>query len=222
MGILRRGILGPVENTTGAVIGKVSNGQNIITGLRDVIPPLATEDQAEQRYKFKLLRDFFSSMPELVTVGFKKKKKVQSPANAAYSHNFKKAFNTLETVEGAEKLNLKVRIKLDYSALVYSIGPISGPNCGTAVRNSDGTCTFSWLSYPQSKNNLLIDQAGYLIYNASTGEASYQIGIAARSDLTFNVALSPDDDVAELHFYMHFYSSTTLAIGNSIYLGSTR
>jgi hypothetical protein len=221
MGILTRGILGPMINTTGAVIGKITNGQNVITGLREDTPRPATEDQAEQRYKFKLLRDFFWTFPDLIESGFKKKKLHQVPFNAAYQYNCKNAFCISQPIQEGEMLTLKERIKLNFPALSYSVGPVSGPNCGTAIRNTNGTCTFSWLAYPQSKNNQFSDKAGYVIWNATTGKARYGIDIAVRSALSFTVPIPPKFKNAELHFYMHFYNSDTRSMGNSIYLGST-
>jgi hypothetical protein len=208
-------------NTTGAVIGKIINGQNVITGLREDTPKPANVDQAKQRYKFKLLRDFLWSFPELVALGFKRKKRHQAPFFAAYQYNYSNAFCEVQVIEGDDKLNFKERIKLNFPALSYSIGPISGPNCGTAVRNTDNTCTFSWLEYPQSKNNQFTDRAGYVIWNASTGKAEHGNDIASRSALNFHVPISPKDMEAELHFYMHFCSSDLKIVGDSIYLGST-
>ncbi|MEJ7559722.1 MAG: DUF6266 family protein [Pedobacter sp.] len=221
MGILTRGILGPMLNTTGAVIGKISRGQNIITALREDTPKAASDEQAEQRYKFKLLRDFFLTFPELVKAGFKKKKQHQGPFEAAFQYNYNHAFSIAQRGEGAAVLDLTDRIKLNFPALKYSVGPVYGPNCGTVVRNNDNTCTFSWLAYPQSVNGQFTDRAGYVIWNALTGNASYGTDIASRGALTFNVPLSPVDVNAELHFYMHFNSLDKKTVGDTIYLGST-
>jgi hypothetical protein len=221
MGILTRGILGPMINTTGAVIGKIVNRQNVVTGLRKHIPKPETQDQAEQKYRFKLLRDFLLSFPDLVGSGFKKKKRHLVPSVAAFKYNYGHAFCKVPQVEGEELLDFRAQIKLNFPTLSYSIGPVYGPNCGTAVRNSDTTCTFSWLGYPQSKNNQFTDRAGYVIWNTLTGNAQYETNIASRSDLSFTVPITPEDMDAELHFYMHFNSFDTKAVGDSIYLGST-
>lgn len=221
MGVLIRGIIGPMINTTGAVIGKIVNGQCVITGLREDTPGPATYDQAEQRYKFTLLQNFLVNLDCLVASGFKKRKRNQTPLNAAHQYNYNNAFNVIPNIVGADELSLQKRIKLNLPALSYSRGPVNGPNCGTAVRNNDQTCTFSWLAYPQSKNNLLTDKAGYVIWNASTGKAEFDTGIAPRSALSFKVDLSPEHMDAKLHFYMHFYNSDTKAVSDSIYLGAT-
>lgn len=221
MGILIRGIIGPVINTTGAVIGKIVNGQCVVTGLREDTPGPATKDQAEQRYRFKLLGDFLGNLEGFVAFGFKKKKRNQTPLNAAFHYNYNQAFNVIPNAVSAVELSLKERIKLNFPALSYSHGPVNGPNCGTAVRNTDQTCTFSWLAYPQSKNNLHTDQAGFVIWNATTGTAEFDTEMAPRSALSFKVDISPKAMNQELHFYMHFYNSDTKAVSDSIYLGST-
>jgi len=221
MGVLIRGIIGPMVNTTGAVIGKIVNGQCVLTGLREDTPGPATKDQAEQRYKFKLLEGFLVNLDGLVAFGFKKKRKHQTSLNAAFHYNYDKAFHIIPSIVGAVELSLKERVKLNLPALLYSYGPVNGPNCGTAVRNNDQTCTFSWLAYPQSKNNLHTDKAGYVIWNATTGTAEFETDIAPRSALSFNVEISPKAMNEELHFYMHFYNSDTKAVSHSVYLGST-
>jgi hypothetical protein len=221
MGILTHGILGPMINTTGAVIGTIKKGQNVITSLRRESNPETTAAQAEQRYRFKLLKDFIEGTTFLIEGGFNKKKMKQSVANAAFQYNYSNAFYNIAPLEGAELESFDSIIKLNLPALVYSIGPVSGPNCGTAVRNADHTCTFSWLEYPQSKNHQNTDSAGFLIWNASTGKAQCDMHVANRGALTFTVPIAPKHSADELHFYMHFDNPTSKTVGDSIYLGST-
>ena len=221
MGILTRGILGPMINTTGAVIGKISRGQNVITGLREDTARISSESQVEQQYRFKLLLDFFGSIPDLVDAGFKNRKRHQSAANAANHYNYDHAFLSSDTSISTETLSLAQKIKLNCPALVYSTGPVNGPNCGTAVRNNDATCTFSWLNYPQSRNNQLIDRAGFVIWNASKNKAYYDGDVVPRSALQFTVNIPAKAKNDELHFYMHFHNRESRAVGRSSYLGST-
>ena len=221
MGIVKNGILGTVVNKVGAVIGKTVRGQNVLTGLSKVPNKPESADQREQQYRFGLLAQFFGSHSELVELGFKRKAKQQSPMTTAFSYNYPKAFFIQEQVKGAPEIPFSERITLDYSSLCYSVGPIHEPNCGTAIRNSDASCTFSWLDYPQSRDSQNTDRAGYLILNASTGRQTYQLDVASRGSLEFNVIMPLKTNDDKLHFYMHFFNPITNVWGDSVYLGST-
>jgi len=209
MGIIKNGILGTVVNKVGAVVGKKIRGQNVITGISRGSNKRESSDQLEQQFRFGLLSRFLMTHGGLIESGFKRKARQQSAMTTAYHYNYPNAFLVQEKIAGESEKPLSERIKLDYAALCYSVGPIQGPNCGRVVRNADATCTFSWLDYPQSRDSQNTDRAGCLIWDASTGRAYYLVDVGLRGSLGFDVDISFLPTDVELHFYMHFINAST-------------
>jgi hypothetical protein len=118
MGIIRKGILGPMVNKTGAVIGRMHRGQNVLVQLykeRSADKP-STEGQIAAQDRLGMLSSFLSNIRNMVDIGFKKMGKHNSPVNAALSYNSDHAF----IQKGEEQ-------ELNYAQLVYSIGDVEGP-----------------------------------------------------------------------------------------------
>ncbi|RYE52390.1 MAG: hypothetical protein EOP48_16630, partial [Sphingobacteriales bacterium] len=118
MGILIKGILGPMINKTGAVIGRMHRGQNVIVQLykERSADKVSTEGQLTVQNHFGKLSSFLSNIRNMVDIGFKKMIKHNSPVNAAFSYNSSHAF-----IQVGEKK------ELNYAKLIYSIGDVEGP-----------------------------------------------------------------------------------------------
>lgn len=208
MGIIKSGILGPMINKTGSVIGKIHKGQNVITGISKKLKrrKKKTESQITSRVRFGKLNSFLSDIKSLVTVGFKKMVKHNTAANAAYSYNFDHAFIT---VNG--------RLELNYPKLVYSIGDVEGPESPVLV-TENGFLNISWFNMPQSINCQYSDLATVLVYEPIEPDNVFFTETCKRSDL--NVILDVSHFIGKsLHCYICFASADGKHEGSSVYLG---
>lgn len=210
MGILVSGILGPMKNKTGAVIGRIHRGQNVITQLYKIKNPNRKRSDAQlaTELSFGILNNFLSNIQGLVDIGFRKKVKHNSPVNAAYAYNFKNAF-----------LDVNGQIVLDYPNLVYSVGNIEGPE--SPILNTDGSSLFlSWDDMPQSEYCSYSDLATVLVYDPSEkGDLIFE-NVCPRSDLSVQLDISPFIG-KDVHCYISFCSANEKSRGDTVYLGKT-
>ncbi|TKC09621.1 DUF6266 family protein [Pedobacter frigoris] len=209
MGILRKGLLGPVKNKTGAVIGRQHRGQNVLTGLQNPSTKPPTEKQLEERRKFGMLNSFLSDIDKLVNVGFKHYAKIKTPVNVAYSYNVDHAF-----VKQGEEW------QLNFPEMVYSRGHVDTPEGATVAPDADvHTVLFSWLAQKQTASCQFADQASFLMYNASKNKALILINATNRYALSYPLTLPAEFFGDTLHCYMNFNSADGKQSGDSMYLG---
>ncbi|WP_316788685.1 DUF6266 family protein [Pedobacter frigoris] len=209
MGILRKGLLGPVKNKTGAVIGREHRGQNILTGLHNPSTKPPTEKQLEERRKFGMLNSFLSDIDKLVNVGFKRYAKIGSPVNVAYSYNADHAF-----VKQGEEW------QLNFPEMVYSRGHVDTPEGANVVLGAEvHTVLFSWLAQKQTASCQFADQASFLVYNAAKNKALILMDATNRYALSYQLTLPTEFAGDALHCYMNFNSEDGKRSGDSVYLG---
>jgi len=209
MGIIPSGILGPVYNKTGAVVGRKKGKINTVSGLPRKTSKVATAPQALSRNKLGILSEFFCRISPLINAGFKAYKKNGSARNAAHSYNAGHAFITGE--DGALKLN--------YPKLVLSRGSVVAPLV-RSVRKVNDQIIFEWLAQPQSQYCLSGDKASFLIVNEDqNGEVRLFMNQARRDSLSFAIDLDPKKASHTYHCYFCFSSAEGKITGNSIYVG---
>ena len=208
MGILRSGILGPLQNTTGAVVTKIVNGQNISTGKYRISEKRkeGSEKQNVNRANFTLLNDFLKDIQDLVEQGFKKRQKKQSAINAAYQYNYADAF-----------LGEGENVVLDYPKIVYSIGNVEPPE-SPVLSSSNGNIIVSWYDMPQSKFCQYSDLGSLLIYDQTGDECATYCGYCKRGSLEVVLKLETWEG-KEVHCFMNFDSADGKRQGQSVYLG---
>ncbi|RZK80970.1 MAG: hypothetical protein EOO92_06275 [Pedobacter sp.] len=208
MGILKSGILGPMKNTTGAVVGRVHRGTNVITGLYEKSEKHKKNSpkQLASQQQFNLLNGFLRNIQQLVDTGFKTMVKHNSPVNAAYSYNYNQAFISSET-----------EITLNYPEILFSVGNLEGPE-SPEITFEEGVLTLSWFKMPQSLYCQYTDRARVLIYEPYKRESIIYDNICERWDCT--VALDAQCFIgSKVHLYMSFCSADGKEQGNSNYLG---
>ena len=208
MGILTSGILGPIKNKTGAVIGRMHRGQNVITQLykKRKRRRKRSKGQLSSQDRLGQLSNFLSNIQGLVAVGFKNMVKHNSAANAAHSYNYHHAFITV----GA-------KLELNYSKLIYSIGEVEGPE-SPLLEYENGILNLSWFDMLQSQYCQYSDKATVLVYEPSRQDSVVFDNICPRSDL--HVLLDISCFIGkEVHCYVCFNSADGKYKGNSVYLG---
>ncbi|MEJ2881567.1 DUF6266 family protein [Pedobacter sp. GR22-6] len=207
MGILNSGINGPMRNKAGAVVGRMSRGQNIVSGLPRTSDKPGTEPQLLAREQLILLSQFLNSISNLVNPGFKQYRKKGSALNAAYAYNFEQAFVFEED-----------KVILNYPAIVYSRGHVKGALV-PSVTLEEGMAIFKWQEQQESNFCRFSDQASFLLVAADTGKAAIFQNVTRRDACGFTVALPAKLKNTALHAYMNFSSADGKLVGNSRYVG---
>jgi len=208
MGILTGGILGPMKNKTGTVIGRIHRGQNVVTQLykRRKRRKKKSKEELASQARLGLLSSFLSEIHDLVEIGFKKMVKHNSPVNAAFTYNYDRAFIEIGEV-----------LVLNYPELIYSLGDVEGPE-SPALEYLNGFLNISWYDGPQSKYCQYSDQATVLVYEPAGHDLTIFSKECKRSDL--QVSLAIDEFIGkEVHAYICFASADGKYQGKSVYLG---
>ncbi|MEJ7560729.1 MAG: DUF6266 family protein [Pedobacter sp.] len=197
-----------MKNKTGAVIGRMHRGQNVITQLykKRKRRRKRSKGQLSSQDRLGKLSTFLSNIHQLVDIGFKKMVKHNSAVNAAHSFNYDHAF-----IEVGEKL------ELNYPKLVYSLGDVEGPE-SPHLGYEEGILRLSWFDMPQSQYCQYSDLATVLVYEPTEQDSVVFDNICLRSDL--NVLLDISCFIGkEVHCYVCFSSEDGKHQGNSVYLG---
>ena len=211
MGILDSGLLGPVRKKTGPAIGRVHNGQNVISALYRKSTKPRTQGQLDSQIKLGLLNGYLSMIDVLVKPGFAAyTKKNRSPVNAAFSYNYDYAF----LQEGDQWL-------LDYPKIVYSRGDILAPDVAE-VEHVEGMIRFSWLPQRQSTYCQFTDLASFLFIDPSDEHGlilQYQV---TRNTLKFETAVHESEIGRTFHCFMNLCSADGKKQGDSMYVGEVK
>jgi hypothetical protein len=206
MGILRNGVFGTFERRTGLLVGRVVNKRNVISMRRHKPTKLSTAQQQQQQMKFVLVVKFFSSVKDLLVVGFAKNR--PNSLNAAIKYNFK------SVVEGVAP-----EFYLDYSRVVFGVGRTARPCRPMVDIDAAGNVVFSWQAEPQNRYSRNRDKACFLVYNATKKLAVRTIKTADRVTLNYTMVLPSGFAGDEMHCYMSFVSADGREPGRSVYLG---
>ena len=208
MAILKHGILGPVSNKVGTVIGRNFRGLNVITQLYNTSQKPATVGQKLENNRLTMLSSFLSDAQWVIVPGFTKTAKAgQSALNAAYSYNYPNAF-----IEENDALSI------NFPKIVFSRGPVEQPNCAT-VKMEGNQIIFNWLAQAENKYNRHDDHTSFLIHSANWPHMIILQHTVTRSSLRFEFEL-PETRLGDtLHCFMLFSNRNGKLIGNSEYIG---
>ena len=207
MGILPSGIFGGFYKKTGPVVGRITKGKNVVTGLYHPSTNPSTEKQLTEQQKFTMLNAFFNGISPLVNIGFKLFAKRRNALNEAYKFNCPNAF----VLVGGQ-------YQIDYPKMVYSRGNVDRPN-GLQIAVINGHVAFSWIAVEETMFCRLNDKATFLVYNAVRNEFIWTINAAERQQLGYSLEMPSEYAGDLLHCYMNFNNENGKITGDSVYAG---
>lgn len=209
MGILKSGILGPVRNKTGSVVGRMHKGKNVITALYRTSNKPFTKEQIASQFKLGLLNSFLQDISDLVNIGFKAYTKGNTAVNAAVSYNYDHAF--LE--EGDSFV-------MNYPKIIYSRGVIATPESPEIFAES-GKITFNWLPEKQSAYCQFTDKASFFVYNPVKDMSIILLNETNRYAQGHTLEIPVGFIGDTVHCYMNFNSADGKKKGNNMYVGAS-
>ena len=207
MGILKSGILGPMQNKTGSAIGRMHRNINVITGPYRKTNKPATAAQLDVQAKLGMLSSFLNAIDDLIKPGFKQYAKGEDPVNVASSFNYQHAF-----------IKDEAGLRLNYAKLVYSRGYILGPE-SSGLLALPNKIEFNWLPQRQSKYCQYTDMATVMVYNPVKERFIKLKGVAERYAQGCLFDIPPHFAGDTVHCYISFASKDGKLQGNSTYLG---
>lgn len=209
MGILRNGILGGFEKRTGAVVGRVYRGKNVVSAPPHPMVRALTELQRHQRLSFTMVSQFLSTFINLIRIGFGNDRKF-FPMNLAMRYNFKRI------VAGVYP-DFSIR----YEEVSFSRGSLCGPDSPVVLVDGNGL-RFSWDCLAQNSLNRYSDRACFLVYSPVAKCSATAARAASRVDLNYYMVLPSAFAGDLLHCYMSFVSEKGKVVSDSVYLGSVQ
>lgn len=212
MGIQVWGAFGGFQKKAGPLVGRRVNGQNVISAIPHPSENPPSEAQLNARAKFSLVVTWLSWISPIIKVGFQNAhEEKQSAFNAAFVYNYRNA------ITGTTAANFTI----DYPEVMYSKGRLSVPYFPVMATTADAQLDISWLATIANGIGAPTDMATFVVYNPSKQLFVTVVGAAARSLLSYDMALPADFSGDNVHVYMSFVAASGKVTSDSVYLGAT-
>lgn len=207
MGIINKGILGPVSGTVGTVIGGSWKG---ISYLRSQPASRRTNfsiRQLEQQAKFALVMKFLQPMTPLLTVSFRDYAVEMSGFNNAMRYTL------LNAITGTYPA-----FDIDYNRALVSRGDLPNALNPSAASTVAGTVTYQWQDNSGVGKAQPTDAGILVVYCPSRNQCIYTTAGAVRSTESGSIAVAAFSGL-EVQTYIGFISTDGKSIASSFYTG---
>ena len=197
------GPLDPISGKAGPLIGRIVDGEGIITGLHKKSNKPPTQKQRDQQLKWRLVTDLLAYMGNVINIGFATTKKRVTAMNQAVSYNLT---NAITGVSPAFTLDL---VKLSVSrGKLFGLHQLVGGS-------GDGPSQLKFTWKPQmganSTNGSSNDKLTIVVYDPLTKELVTLIDATTRSEGEFSVNIPGEFVGSPLHCYLFLRSDTKVS-----------
>jgi len=207
MGIINKGILGPVSGTVGTVVGGTWKGISYLRSQSSSRKTNFSVKQLEQQAKFSLIMKFLQSMTPLLTVSFRSYAVEMSGFNNAMRYNL------INAVTGTYPV-----FDIDYNLALVSRGDLPNASSPTATTPVAGTVAFQWTNNSGVGKALPTDASLLVVYCPERNQCIFTTAGAARST-GGDTLLVPAFSGLVVHTYLGFISADNKSIASSSYTG---
>lgn len=207
MGIINKGILGPVSGTVGTVVGGSWKGISYIRSQSTSRRTSFTVKQLEQQARFSLIMKFLQSMTPLLTVSFRNYAVEMSGFNNAMRYNL------LNAIAGAYPA-----YEIDYNLALVSRGDLPNGASPAASSTAAGTVAFQWTDNSGVGKAQPTDASILVVYCPGRNQCIYTTAGAARSTGSDTLAV-PAFSGLEVQTFLGFLSADSRNIASSVYTG---
>lgn len=207
MGIINKGILGPVSGTVGTVIGASWKG---ISYLRSQPASRTTSfsiKQLEQQARFALVMKFLQTMTALLAVTFREYAVEMTGFNNAMRYTL------LNAIAGSYPT-----FTIDYSLALVSRGDLPNATNPSAYSNVAGTVIYQWEDNSGMGKAQATDASILAVYCPIRNQCIYTTLGAARSAEGASVVVTAFSGL-QVHTYIGFISADGKSIATSVYAG---
>jgi hypothetical protein len=207
MGIIQKGILGPVSGTVGTVVGGSWKGISYLRSLSASRRNSFTIKQLEQQARFAVAANFLQSMTPLLSVSFRDYAVKMSGFNSAMRYTM------LNAVSGSYP-----DFAIDYSMALVSRGNLPNALAPAASSTVAGTVAYQWQDNSGVGKAQPTDASILVAYCPSRNQCVYTTAGAVRSTEADSLAV-PAFSGLEVETYIGFISPDGRNIASSVYTG---
>lgn len=208
MGIINKGILGPVSGTVGTVIGGSWKGISYLRSQPTSRKSNFSQAQLEQQARFALVMKFLQPITPLLSFSFRDYAVAMSGFNNAMRYTLANA------IAGAYPAFV-----IDYSLALVSRGDLPNALNPLAASTVAGTVTFQWQDNSGVGKALPTDPSILVVYCPGRNQCIFTTAGANRAaggDALLVNAFSG----LQVETYLAFASADSKSIASSIYTGS--
>jgi hypothetical protein len=208
MGIINKGILGPVSGTVGTVIGASWKGISYLRSQPTSRRTSFSQAQLEQQAKFALVMKFLQPMTPLLSVSFRDYAVEMSGFNNAMRYTLKNA------VTGTYPA-----YTIDYNVALVSRGDLPNALSPAAASTVADTVTFQWVDNSGVGKAMPTDPSILVVYCPSRNQCIFTTAGAVRSAGTDALSVAAFSGL-QVETYIGFLSTDGKNVASSIYTGS--
>lgn len=207
MGIINKGILGPVSGTVGTVVGGSWKGISYLRSQPASRRTSFSTKQVEQQLKFSLVMKFLQPMTPLLTVSFRDYAVQMSGFNNAMRYTL------LNAIAGSYP-----SLSIDYSLALVSRGDLPGALNPSATSTLAGTVDFQWQDNSGVGKAQAFDNSILVVYCPGRNQCVYTTVGATRSAEGASLSVAAFSGL-EVQTYLGFISQDGKSIASSVYTG---
>ena len=207
MGIINKGILGPVSGKVGTVIGASWKGIPFLRSQATSRRTVFTQPQLEQQAKFSTSIKFLQPMTSLLTVSFRDYAVKMSGFNNAMAYTLKNA------VAGTYP-----DYTVDYSMALISRGDLPNAASPLASATGGGNVKFNWTNNSGVGKAMPTDKSILVVYCPDKKQCIYTTTGADRSTGVSQLNVNPFIGLL-VQTYIGFLSTDGRDISNSYFTG---
>jgi hypothetical protein len=207
MGIINKGILGPVSGTVGTVIGGSWKGISYLRSQPTSSRTTFTIKQLEQQAKFALTIQFLQTMTPLLSESFKDYAVKMSGFNNAMRYTL------LNAITGTYPA-----FEIDYNLALVSRGDLPNASSPSASSSVAGTVAYQWTNNSGVGKAQPTDASILVVYCPSRNQCIYTTAGAVRSTGSSSIPVAAFGGLT-VHTYIGFISADGKSIASSLYTG---
>lgn len=208
MGIINKGILGPISGTVGTVIGGTWKGISYLRSQPAARRTSFTSKQLEQQAKFALVIRFLESMTPLLSVSFKDYAVKMSGFNNAMRYTL------INAVMGTYP-----DYEIAYNMVLVSRGDLPNAMNPQAASSAVGMVNYTWQDNSGVGKALGTDKCILVVYNPDSNQCIFTTAGAQR-DMGQDALPVASFSGKAVETYIGFISADGKSIASSIYTGS--
>lgn len=211
MGFLKGGPFYHMVGKVGNNVGRIVNGQNVISMAPAKGNRTPTAAQLANQLKFGLVTAWLSEVSQFIRIGFEDHDQDMSPWNAAVRHNI------LEAVTGVSP-----SFTIDYPKVLFSQGKLAkGRDMALAI-TEDAQLDLSWSALvPSLFLGGPTDKLVVMVYNPAQQDWVVSVGETTRSALSFDVVLPALWSGDTVYPYVSFVSADSKHASTTQFQGVT-
>lgn len=211
MGFLKGGPFYRMVGKVGNNVGRVVNGQNVLSMAPAKGNRTPSAAQLIVQQKLSLLTEWLSEVSDFIRVGFEDHSSGRSAWNAAVSYNI------LNAVTGSSP-----NFTIDYPKVLFSDGKLAKAKNMVLSTTEDARLDFAWsAAVPSMKAGAGTDKLVLVVYNPSKQEWEVSVGAAIRSALSYDLMLPVDWSGDNVQVWTSFVSADNKMTSTTKFVDAT-